>query len=340
MKYKMIVKKEQGVTLIELMIVLVIAAFLVAGIYSLFITQHRSYTVQDQVAGVQQDARVALDIMARDIRMAGFLIGSQGFNVNTYTFAVTPNNGGGSPPASNPDVITVVAAADQFMSGVNPVTVRNVDVSTKGATLGVHNPVTDTWSDADIGSFFDDDKKKFVAFEGNSTLYQIQPSGINGQILTLNSSPPVSLATILDSTVSPPREGARVYRVKAITYSAINPTTGVPDGVLRRDENTGNGAQPLAGDGITTFVEDLQFTYQVQGQTDPTLWYNTPAAAGATNDAIRMVRIDLVVRTAVPDPKDTTFTQPPLRDHTSGLNGPDGFRRRVYTTVVKVRNLK
>src|SRR4030042_2782945 len=87
--------KNRGVTLIELMIVLVIAAILVAGIYSLFITQQRSYTVQDQVAGAQQDARAALTLMARDIRMAGFLLGSEGFNVNGAQFAVTPNNNAG-----------------------------------------------------------------------------------------------------------------------------------------------------------------------------------------------------------------------------------------------------
>jgi prepilin-type N-terminal cleavage/methylation domain-containing protein len=311
----MMVKKDRGVTLIELMIVLVIAAFLVAGIYSLFITQHRSYSVQDQVAGVQQDARVALDIMARDIRMAGFLTGAgsgtgfDGISVNTHNYAVEPNNGG----TSSTDQITLVFAAEQATTVTN--------VADKQVTL-----------DTGGGSHFNLTDKAYVAFEGENNLYQIDPASGTGDILTLTNSPPASL--------DDPGFGTHAYLVKAIKYSltALDGSPGV--GVLRRNENTGGGAQPLAGDGITTFVEDLQFTYQVQGQADPTLWYNTPAAAGATNDAIRMVRIDLVVRTAVLDPKDTTFTQPPLRDHTSGLNGPDGFRRRVYTTVVKVRNLK
>ena len=75
-------KVDKGVTLIELMIVLVIAGLLVGGIYTLFATQQRSYFVQDRVAGVQQDARAVLTIMARDIRMAGFVTGegsSSGF---------------------------------------------------------------------------------------------------------------------------------------------------------------------------------------------------------------------------------------------------------------------
>jgi hypothetical protein len=96
--------------------------------------------------------------------------------------------------------------------------------------------------------------------------------------------------------------------------------------------------QPLAGDGATTVVEDLQFAYQIE---DDANWYNaqTDFPTGDSAADIRMVRISLVVRTAVPDPEDTTFTQPALEDHTGSLAGPDGFRRRVYTTVVKVRNL-
>src|SRR4030042_6264386 len=109
------IRKAGGVTLIELMIVLVIAAILVGGIYSLFMAQQRSYTVQDQVTGVQQDARAALNIVARDIRMAGLLLGSQGFNVNGAQFPVTPNNNN-----AGPDSITVAYAADPFISGGNP----------------------------------------------------------------------------------------------------------------------------------------------------------------------------------------------------------------------------
>lgn len=300
--------KEQGVTLIELLIVLVIAAVLVAGIYSLFITQHRSYAVQDQVAGAQQDARAALNIMARDIRMAGSLVGGDGFNVNTFTFAVNPQNG--TPANSSPDQITAVGAAEEFLSAGTPVTVT--------AVSGAHVTLSDNADPA----IFNTGTKSYVAFEGVNHVYQIT-DGIGTLTLTLNESPPVYIENV----------GTRVFLVKAITYLV---TTA--DGFLRRNDNTGAGAQPLAGDGVTTFVEDLQFAYQVDGDTN---WYNT-TPAGKTNADIRMVKISLVVRTAVPDPKDTNFTQPPLEDHTAAgsLAGPDGFRRRIYTTVVKVRNLR
>jgi len=63
---------RQGVTLIELLIGLVICAIVVAGIYRLFISQSRAYTVQDQVVEVQQNIRSTMEIMLRDLRMTGF----------------------------------------------------------------------------------------------------------------------------------------------------------------------------------------------------------------------------------------------------------------------------
>jgi len=66
------VMKERGVTLIELLVTLVISSIVVAGIYRVFIAQSKAYTVQDQVAEVQQTVRSALDILLRDLRMAGY----------------------------------------------------------------------------------------------------------------------------------------------------------------------------------------------------------------------------------------------------------------------------
>ena len=61
----------KGITLIELMVALVICGIVMGAIYRLFITQTRAYTVQDQVAEVQQSVRSAMEILVRDLRMAG-----------------------------------------------------------------------------------------------------------------------------------------------------------------------------------------------------------------------------------------------------------------------------
>jgi prepilin-type N-terminal cleavage/methylation domain-containing protein len=72
MKRSSIIYNKRGVTLIELLVVLVITAVVMAGVYRLFISQSKAYTVQDQVAEVQQSIRSAMEILLRDLRMTGF----------------------------------------------------------------------------------------------------------------------------------------------------------------------------------------------------------------------------------------------------------------------------
>jgi len=62
----------KGVTLIELLVVLVLTGLVMGGIYRLFVAQTRAYTVQDQVVEVQQGIRSSMEILLRDLRMAGY----------------------------------------------------------------------------------------------------------------------------------------------------------------------------------------------------------------------------------------------------------------------------
>jgi len=63
---------RKGVTLIELLVALVICGMVAAGIYQVFIAQSKTYTVQEQVTEVQQSVRSAMEILLRDLRMAGY----------------------------------------------------------------------------------------------------------------------------------------------------------------------------------------------------------------------------------------------------------------------------
>ncbi len=63
---------QKGVTLIELLVALVIASLIMAGVYKVVISQGKAYNVQEQVVEVQQGMRIAMDQMVNDIRMAGY----------------------------------------------------------------------------------------------------------------------------------------------------------------------------------------------------------------------------------------------------------------------------
>lgn len=69
---KKIKSGEKGITLIELLVALVIGGIIISAIYRIFVSQGRAYVIQDQVAETQQNIRSAMEILLRDLRMAGF----------------------------------------------------------------------------------------------------------------------------------------------------------------------------------------------------------------------------------------------------------------------------
>jgi prepilin-type N-terminal cleavage/methylation domain-containing protein len=81
---------EKGITLIELLVTLVIAAITLAGAYRVFISQTRTYAIQDQVVEVQQNVRSAMEIILRDLRMTGFDDDHPSSTVTVATPIVTP----------------------------------------------------------------------------------------------------------------------------------------------------------------------------------------------------------------------------------------------------------
>ena len=63
---------QQGFTLVELMVTLVIAFIITGAAYGAYVVQQKNYTTQEQVAEIQQNLRIGLEIMSREMRMAGY----------------------------------------------------------------------------------------------------------------------------------------------------------------------------------------------------------------------------------------------------------------------------
>jgi type IV pilus assembly protein PilW len=62
---------EQGFTLIELLIVCAMTGVIMGAVYSTYLSQQKTYVVQEQVAAMQQNIRSAMSFMEHEIRMAG-----------------------------------------------------------------------------------------------------------------------------------------------------------------------------------------------------------------------------------------------------------------------------
>ena len=65
-----------GFSLLELLIVLAVFSFIVGGIFNNLTQSQKRYQFEQEVAEVQQTARNAVDIMEREIKLAGFPIAS------------------------------------------------------------------------------------------------------------------------------------------------------------------------------------------------------------------------------------------------------------------------
>ena len=69
-------KEARGFTLIEMLVVIGIFAVMSAALYSFYITYLRTSYHHDQLLEVQQNMRIAMDSISRDLMMAGTLIPS------------------------------------------------------------------------------------------------------------------------------------------------------------------------------------------------------------------------------------------------------------------------
>jgi type IV pilus assembly protein PilW len=62
---------NQGFTMIELLVAMVVSLLALGAIYSTFLNQQKSYVVQGETAAMHQNIRAAMFFMQREIRMAG-----------------------------------------------------------------------------------------------------------------------------------------------------------------------------------------------------------------------------------------------------------------------------
>lgn len=63
---------QRGLTLVELMVSMVISLVILGGVIQSVIASKAAYTLQEEMARMQENARFALDRLGTDIRMAGY----------------------------------------------------------------------------------------------------------------------------------------------------------------------------------------------------------------------------------------------------------------------------
>lgn len=70
---------ERGFTLVELLSAMALSGFILTSLSATFIFQSRTFDAQEQVAEMVQTARAVMDMVSREVRMAGYNPGGASF---------------------------------------------------------------------------------------------------------------------------------------------------------------------------------------------------------------------------------------------------------------------
>lgn len=107
---------NRGFTLAELLIGLFVSAIVMTTILSAYYSQNKSYAVQEQVAAMMQNLRAAMDIMIREIRMAGYdPTGTANAGIvtaNTTSITITEDLDGDGSFAGDENITYALADSD------------------------------------------------------------------------------------------------------------------------------------------------------------------------------------------------------------------------------------
>lgn len=323
------VKKQSGMSLVELMVAMLISLFLSAGIFTMFSMSATNVTTTSQYNQLQENGRIALAIMERDIAQLGFfgdMTGSEFISgINTTLDDAIP------------------AADDCIGAGLNNASLPNNQAAHFRRLWGYENGLSGTTPLACLSS---------ATVAANTDVIQIKrfigPSLGSG-----------------DGSDSPVNGGSRfavsATSTQAIFFNGIDPSSAMPNSrvweyqhhvyfidienglpILSRKTLTANGM--TNDEQLVEGIENIRFLYGFDNDADSTPDTFIPAADVTTlmwdNETFQRlvaVKIYLLVRSTEADNSYNNQVTYQLGD--KQINAPnDNFRRKVLSTTVILEN--
>lgn len=335
---------QRGFTLIELMVALVLSFILIGAIYRGFTSQQKAYTVQDQVAQAQQNARMAMNILLRDIRMAGYGMPDTGITI-------------GSPAKTYSNAIKI-KKNDKY-GGVDQLFDSITLVGALGAPSGYLSRTLSPGSNelylrsSDEASNFNNADKKYIFIGG---LDSLEVASVSGNKIVLKKKTKVKYPTaILKEDVGAGETDLPVYDasgldtgdvlslgketlfVQSVSSNIITvdtkPATTEFDGIAET-YSAGTPINPIPVYRVTAveYAIDSSWCLTREDKTEGAGAQGLPRLAGDIQD-IQITPDDLddqpyytvtlIARTKTPDP-----------DYTEN----NGYRQRVLQSTVALRN--
>ncbi len=343
---------QHGFTLVELLLAMVVGLVVTAGLTQVFTGARQSYRLQEELSRLQENGRFALDILSRDIRMAGFTgCASQADNL-----ANVLNGGTGRwyHDLSNP-MLGFEGGVSVFPGEFSASVRGNTDAivvlladPTSRVNVSTHATATATF---DLGQLHDFQQGDILVASDcrQSTLFQMTNVNDNATVQTVlhaqdNALTPGNCTGLAGSPMDcgPPLAETRyqfnsdafVARLLAHAYYVGEKTVGsVTVPVLNRYRLTASG---LVQDELLEGIEELQILYGEDTDNDGTANRYLPAASvGLDMNRVVSVRVSLLLRTR----GDGLATQPTAYAFNGQQVTPTDRRlRRVFTSTIALRN--
>ncbi len=322
-------ENSRGFSLVELMVAIVVSTILITAVSATYIAQNRSYVAQESVTEINTQAKIAIDVIANDIKTAGFGapadMNQDPVNGLTTVVSFIDNN-------DAPDAITVVGGfrmlGTLWPGGSGP----SSNISCKNQNVSVPLGSTVVSIDyVDPEDVFNTDDKSSINIDGINYARVIN---VSGDTITLDR--PLSQDfPLLDTDGDDICDTGRpVYVIEDTTFCVDAQET------LRRirrnaDITTCTAAENSDDDVLAENIEDLQFAYVEAAGGG----YINGSEVNNPGDIIA-VRINVLARAAREDVNYGGMGNPPQsienRNYDQAPN--DSFRRRWWQAVATIRN--
>ena len=318
-------KRQSGFTLVEIMVAMLLSLILGVAIVTVFVNNSHSFSQDDNVMRMQDDARFALQQIAFDISMAGH------YAELLSPAAITPDTNlaigldCGPAAATNWTYLTTQPATGETLSviGIDNVTSAQVVADHSCFLAGEVAPGTDVVSikrvaGAEAAAFRDG--AVYLRTNGTVGLLYRQP---------LTGAPAVSIG--LPRTEWEYRPA--IYYIRQFAYNLGDNIPTLCRKVL------GGPVPSMLTECIATGIENLQIEYGIDTSNDgnPNVYMSAPTLTDLQN--VVSARIYLLARTTDIDVRHTnqkTFSIGNAPDYTPN----DSFHRRVYSTTVAIQNIR
>ena len=319
---------RSGFTLVELMIATVILGLILVYVFGTMVTTQKKAVAVDDTVDLQQAARTIADVLERDLRHTGMMVADAA--------AICGVDNRLSPDWFFVTNWEVIAPGDDLVPNLGATLVGATTLPSSGTYFNVDSlvmedgtpePAFDTDLDGTPDSDFDPTGSVILADLNNP-----ERGAACGAVTGIQPPNQLRIAVAAGGLGAVPVGGEPpiIVAVPAIRYWV--------DGSGRMFR----GPYLLAND-----VEDMQLAYFNDADQDNVVDPNEYLGDGGGPDYsansvsaadMREVRINLVLRTPLPDPEHSTGN--PIATENRGPEVTnDGFRRRVYTSVVRLRNL-